>query len=44
MWLLKPIFIGYKGATCLPIKMIQEMIHEPYRYRRRYPDGLFVGP
>lgn len=23
---------------------VQELIHEPYRYRRRYPDGLFLGP
>ncbi len=27
-----------------PSAPAQEMIHEPYRYCRRYPDGLFLGP
>ncbi|MFO2466151.1 hypothetical protein OOJ96_22575 [Pseudomonas sp. 15FMM2] len=52
--LQKPIFIRYKVAQhspfChrpwlfWPLTTAQEMIHEPYRYRRRYPDGLFLGP
>ncbi|VVO09895.1 hypothetical protein PS691_03314 [Pseudomonas fluorescens] len=38
-----PISVIGRGQN-RPSVLAQEMIHEPYRYRRRYPDGLFLGP
>ena len=37
-------FLSSVDATLDPQALAQEMIHEPYRYRRRHPDGLFLGP
>jgi hypothetical protein len=37
-------FLSSVDATFDPKAIAPEMIHEPYRYRRRHPDGLFLGP
>lgn len=36
-------FLSLVDATLDPQAIAPEMIHEPHRYRRRHPDGLFLG-